>query len=100
MTPAEALAWLETAARRCDDGALASEAAAAAHRPEYEEVLAAAPDAERHARALELYEHVVGNEREAARLRAEAKALREIAELLAGPSMLRPVGVIIREDGL
>ncbi len=76
---------LESMARQSDDAALACEAHAAAHRPEYERCLPATPaDAtpEMHARALELYPHVVVPEREAERLRAEAAALRRADDLL------------------
>lgn len=88
------LADLESMARQSDDAALACEAQAAAHRPEYERCLPATPAAatpEAHARALELYAHVVVPEREARRLRAEAKTLRRaVAIIVIQRSALAP----------
>lgn len=76
---------LESLARQSDDAALACEAAEAAHRPEFDRCIpseAKNASAESHARALELYTHVITNRHEAERLRREATILREAVERL------------------
>lgn len=85
MTPAEVVAGLRAAARQSEDAAAACEAEVAVHRPEFERCLAAVTEAN-HARALELYPHVVQRTHEAAALRAEAELFREAAEIVAGCS--------------
>lgn len=70
---------LESMARQSNDAAASCEAAAERHRPEFERnVHVDPPDAtaETHARAVELYQHVIGSEHEASRLRREAEVLR------------------------
>lgn len=75
----ELITKLESMARQSDDAAASCEAAAEKHRPEFERnVHVDPPDATAatHARVLELYSHVIGNENEARRLRREAETLR------------------------
>lgn len=85
MTRTEIVAGLLTAARRTEDMAHSYEAAARHHNPEYETCIhVEPPDAtpQTHARALELYQHVVHNESEARSCRAEARLFRAAAEML------------------
>lgn len=85
MTRAEIVAGLLVAARRTEDMAFSCEAAARHHRPEYVTcVHVEPPDAtpESHARALELYQHVIHNDNEAHQCRAEAALLRAAAAKL------------------